>query len=60
MIGFWIGLSIGLLLHRQSKKPLLRFPLQCWFLGHRVDASDMCERCSLLGGGRFDNTFWTN
>jgi hypothetical protein len=65
MTWFFGGLCLGLLLNRQSKKPLLRFPLACWFLGHEwsgEEGYDVCNYCRLLGdgaGGRFHNTFWT-
>ena len=67
---FFAGLSLGLLLHRQSQKPLLRFPLRCWFMGHvrgkEVKYSSamsdwMCSRCHYMCfTNKLDNTFWTS
>lgn len=64
MTAFAFGLALGLLLNRQSKKPLLRFPLRCWFLGHSpMDFGDYkCPRCYLIRdeySGRMESTFWT-
>lgn len=60
MTGFFIGLSIGLLINRYSKKPLLQWPLRCWFLGHVLDKDEICERCRLYDPGRWGSTFWTS
>lgn len=66
MTFFLLGLSLGLLLNRQSKKPLLHFPLRCWFFGHgwQPETRDWqsCARCHLWMDeprNRFSETFWT-
>jgi len=74
MMWFWAGLALGLLLHRQGNKPLLRFPLRCWFFGHVIEPEPAfeCPRCHRYHGGykakaladyywgaRFESTFWT-
>lgn len=62
---FFVGLSLGLLINRQGKKPLLRFPLRCWFFGHSIDTvaaadhGDVCKRCQSYVYAREENTFWT-
>lgn len=62
MLGFFIGLSLGLLIHRQGHRPLLRFPLRCWFFGHTWGDYD-CIRCHHYDpdphDSKFVNTFWT-
>lgn len=74
MTWFWAGLALGLFVHRQGSKPLLRFPLRCWFLGHQIEPEPAyeCPRCAYYHGGykadwlkehywstRLQNTFWT-
>ena len=69
---FVIGILVGLLLARMKGRPLLRFPLHCWFLGHRPqrnwatpDDYYQCRRCRLYLGlarepvNRWVQTFWT-
>ena len=63
MTGFFIGLSLGLLLHRKGHKPLLQFPIRCWFLGHRYDPQrSMCKTCRGYmedEDDKWNRTFWT-
>ena len=64
MTTFFIGLSLGLLINRYSKKPLVQWPLGCWFLGHRLskDTYWVCQRCRFQYQDEWDRwtrTFWT-
>jgi hypothetical protein len=68
MTGLLMGAAIVLLTRaidsRQGARPILRYPLRCWFLGHSFAPSNyhICSRCQTLGRvdvGRFYSTFWS-